>query len=107
MGLAYEKLGRYEDALRAHLQAIELNPLRSFPRERLFYCFYRIRENKSVVDELLKRLNELDPDLSGEIQEKLEKGEVAPENSFDNLNQWPAQPYRSFRLYGGKHYKSQ
>jgi len=86
MGLAYEKLGRFEEALRAYIEAIELNPRRHYPRDRLYYCFYKIRDNTEVVNGLIEKLMKIDVKLAGKIRYDLEKGVAARENSFDNLN---------------------
>jgi len=80
LGLAYEKLGRYEEAIPAHLKAIRLNPARYFPRDRLYNCFYQVRYGMNQRA-LLEMLKETDAELGQEIQKKLEEGAL-PESDM-------------------------
>lgn len=75
LGLAYEKLGDYENAIKEHLNAINLNPGRHFPRDRLYYCFYQVK-NKDALAAYLDTLRGLDASLAEDIAKKLESGYV-------------------------------
>jgi tetratricopeptide (TPR) repeat protein len=85
LGLAYEKLARYDEATREHIEAIRLNPRRYYPRGRLAYCFSRISD-RSLREELLGDLHDVDPQFSDEIRAQLESHAVIKENTFDDLN---------------------
>lgn len=92
LGLAYEKLGKYAEATREHIEAIRLNPRRYFPRDRLYYCFARLG-NKVLEKQLLEKLKEIDPGLAEDIKSKLKSGKIIQENTFDQLNQEPRKRF--------------
>lgn len=77
LGLAYERLDRYEDAVRSHIEAIRLNPRRYFPRDRIYFCLYQINDT-AVRSQLLEGLKSADSNFAEEITKRLAKNE-APE----------------------------
>jgi tetratricopeptide (TPR) repeat protein len=58
-GWAYEKLGQYEKAAEAHLEAISISPGWTFPRYRLEECLKNIKD-ENVRASILKRLDQIE-----------------------------------------------
>lgn len=50
MGWAYEYLGKYKEAIDAHLEAIRLAPGWQFPRQRIEYCLYMLKDKQLRFD---------------------------------------------------------
>lgn len=68
LGWAYEKLQRFDNAIKSHTKAISLNSNWQFPKERIQYCFSQLKDRKLVL-KLLEELEKIDPSLAKKIRQ--------------------------------------